>query len=279
VPSAERRAVHPERRPKAGVEGPALLILLLLAAPAFAAKVEKLAAPGWTVVNISPELANFYANEVARTLKTHGLKVVTASDIAAVLGNERQKQLLGCADDSTNCMVELGAALGCDGLLVANLARLGDVYRGSLKVVSAQDGSTLAEQPVDASSESRLLDALGEAANKLGRTLNPPPPRDVRAFALIPLLTGVATAAGCAAGFGVAVKNLHDIPDQPNEAAAQELARGGQTAEAVGWVMAGVTAAALTTAALVYFLSDRPAVTPTVTVSPNGAGAGVSVRF
>jgi hypothetical protein len=272
-------AVHPERRPKAGVEGPALLLALLFCTSAFAAKVEKLAAPGWTVVNISTELSNFYANEVARTLKAHGLKVITATDIAAVLGNERQKQLLGCAEDGSNCIAELGAALGCDGLLIANLARLGDVYRGSLKVVASTDGSTLAEQPVEAASEARLLDALSEAANKLGRTLNPPPPKDVRVFALIPLLTGVAAAAGCAAGFGVAVKNLHDIPEQNSEQAANNLAQQGQGAEVAGWVLGGVTVAALTTAALVYFLSDRPAVTPTVTVSPNGAGAGVSVRF
>jgi hypothetical protein len=255
------------------------LLLILGTSSAFAAKVEKLAAPSWTVVNISSELSNFYANEVARTLKGHGLKVVTASDIAAVLGNERQKQLLGCADDSQSCMVELGAALGCDGLLIANLARLGDVYRGSLKVVSAIDGATLAEAPVDAGSESRLLDALHEAAGLLGRTLNPPPPRDVRAFALIPLITGVAAAAGSVAGFAVAGSTLAQIPRQENEAAAQTLARQGQGAEVAAWVLGGVTVAALTTAALIYFLSDRPAVTPTVTVSPQGAGAGVSVRF
>lgn len=254
------------------------LALVLLAAPAFAGKVEKLAAPGWTVVNISPELANFYANEVARTLKAQGLKVVTEADIAAVLGNERQKALLGCADDSVSCMVELGAALGCDGLIVANLARLGDRYRGSLKVVSAQDGSTLAEQPVDAHSESGLLDALAEASRRIGKTLNPPPLRDVRAFALIPLLTGVAAAAGSAAGFGVASKNLAEIPNS-TESRALELKAQGEGAVAAGWVLAGTTVAALTAAALVFFLSDRPAVTPTVTVTPNGAGAGVSVRF
>jgi hypothetical protein len=254
------------------------LLAVLSASSAFAAKVEKLAAPGWTVVNISSELSNFYANEVARTLKGHGLKVVTASDIAAVLGNERQKQLLGCADDSQSCMVELGAALGCDGLLIANLARLGDVYRGSLKVVSAIDGATLAEAPVDAGSESRLLDALHDAAGSLGRILNPPPPKDVRAFALIPLLTGVAAAAGCVAGFAVAGSNLAEIPRQ-SESKALELAQQGRSAEVAAWVLGGVSVAALTTAALVYFLSDRPAVTPTVTVSPRGAGAGVSVRF
>lgn len=256
-----------------------LALMLAIAAPAQAAKVEKLAAPGWTVVNISPELANFYANEVARTLKAQGLKVVTAADIAAVLGNERQKALLGCPEDSASCMAELGAALGCDGLLVANLAQLGGHrYRGSLKVVSPQDGSTLAEEPVDAHSESGLLDALALAARKLGRSLNPPPPKDVRAFALIPLLTGVAAAAGSAAAFGVAGKNLAEIP-RSTEARAQALAAEGRTAEVVGWALAGTTAAALTAAALVYFLSDRPAVTPTVTLSPEGAGASLTVRF
>jgi hypothetical protein len=249
------------------------------AAPALAGKVEKLAAPGWTVVNISSELANFYANEVARTLKQSGLKVVTAADISAVLGTERQKMLLGCPEDSLSCMAELGSALGCDGLLVANLARLGDRYRGSLKVVSPQDGSTLAEQPVDAASESGLLDALAEAARALGRSLNPPPPRDVRAFALIPLITAVAAAAGSAAAFGIAGDRLAAIPAQGSESAAQTLAEQGQGAQVAAWALAGTTVAALTTAALVFFLSDRPQVTPTVTVTPQGAGAGVVVSF
>jgi hypothetical protein len=255
------------------------LLSLLWVTPALAGKVEKLATPGWTVVNISSELANFYANEVARTLKQQGLKVVTASDIAAVLGNEREKALLGCPEDSASCMAELGAALGCDGLLVANLARLGGRYRGSLKVVSPQDGATLAEQPVDAHSESGLLDALAEAARKVGRTLNPPAPRDVRAFALIPLITGVATAAGSLAAFSVAGQNLAGIPQQSDPAAAETLARQGRGAEVAGWVLAGTTVAALTAAALVFFLSDRPVVTPTVTVTPEGAGAGLSVVF
>lgn len=256
-----------------------LALMLAISAPANAAKVEKLAAPGWTVVNISPELANFYANEVARTLKAKGLKVVTAADIAAVLGNERQKALLGCPEDSAACMAELGAALGCDGLLVANLAQLGGHrYRGSLKVVSPQDGSTLAEEPVDAHSESGLLDALAAAAGRIARTLHPPPPRDVRAFALIPLVAGVAAAAGSAAGFGVAGKNLAEIP-LTTEARAQQLAAEGRVAEGLGWALAGTTAAALTAAALVFFLSDRPALTPTVTVSPGGAAVGVRAEF
>lgn len=255
------------------------LALALAAAPALGAKVDKLAAPGWTVVNISPELANFYANEVARTLKEQGLQVVTASDIAAVLGNERQKQLLGCSEDSLSCIAELGSALGCDGLLLANLARLGDVFRGSLKVVSALDGATLAEQAVDAASEAGLLDALSRAARQVARTLKPPPPVDVRPWALLPLAVGVAGAAGAAVGFGVAAGRHAEIPSQPTEAQATVLAQQGQSAQALGWVAAGVGAAALTTAALVFFLSDRPQVAPSVSVTKDGAAALLSGSF
>ena len=44
--------------------------------------------------------------------------VVGASDIATLIGLERQKQLQGCGEDSESCMAELGNALGVEGVLV-----------------------------------------------------------------------------------------------------------------------------------------------------------------
>jgi hypothetical protein len=46
---------------------------------------------------------------------------------------ERQKEMLGCKSDS--CMAELGGALGCDRLVAGDLARLGESWLISLKLV------------------------------------------------------------------------------------------------------------------------------------------------
>lgn len=59
---------------------------------------------------------------LATHLREHGLKVMTGRDIGAVLGLERQKQLLGCMDDSTSCSAELAGALGVGALVVGTVA-------------------------------------------------------------------------------------------------------------------------------------------------------------
>jgi hypothetical protein len=46
---------------------------------------------------------------LAKDLRDRGFDVVTAADIAAVLGVERQKQILGCGNDS--CLAELGGVI------------------------------------------------------------------------------------------------------------------------------------------------------------------------
>lgn len=250
---------------------PLLLVTLLSAAP------QKLAAPEWSTVNIPADLSAFYAAEVARALRAEGFEVVSARDISAVLGLERQKQLLGCAEDASACMTELGAALGCDAILTANLARLDDSFRGSLKVLSARDGKTLADERVEALGQKELLDALEAATRRLARRLRPPVP--ARTFWWIPLAAGVALGAGAGVTLGVATSNYAQIP-LSTEARAVQLASDGKTLQLSGWVMAGVGAGALVGAALLFLLGGEASpVQPQVTLSPAGAGLSLTGVF
>lgn len=240
----------------------------------------KLAAPEWSTVNIPADLASFYAGEVARVLRSEGFEVVSSRDIATVLGFERQKQLLGCAEDANSCMTELGAALGCDGILTANLARLDETYQGSLRVLSVTDGRTIADERVEATGQKALADALEAAALRLVKKLRPQAPQPgPRRYSWIPLAAGVALGVGAGVSLGVASSN-HALIPASEEARATQLANDGKALQGGGWVLAGVGAAAVAGAAVMFFLGgDPPPVTPQVTVTSGGAAVGLTGAF
>lgn len=85
-------------------------------------------------------LTDAIAAEVARTPK---LRVVTQSDIQAMLSLEKQKQLLGCAEDVA-CMAEIGGALGAERLLVPSVTKLGGTYLVHLKLIDVKKARVLA---------------------------------------------------------------------------------------------------------------------------------------
>lgn len=248
----------------------ALLLLSLAAAP------QKLAVPEWKTVNMPAELGGFYAGEFARAMRDQGFEVVTAADIRALLGFERQRQLLGCEEAAASCMAELGAALGCEAIVVADLARLDDTYRGSVRVLSATSGRTLATAPVRASGQRALADALESAAEGLARQLRPPPPGSgpSRGLAWLPLALGVGLGGGAAACFAVAGDAYTRIPSL-GEPEALRAAADGRTLQVVGWALAGTGAAALVTAGVVAFTGRPPTVAPQVSVGAGGASIGL----
>lgn len=118
-------------------------MLSLIAVTLLAATGPKVASPPWSVVDVKPELAAFYAEQLAQALRNEGLSVTTAADIATLLGAERQRELLGCSSAGGSCMVELANALGCDATLTVNLAKLGSSFRGLARLLSSRDGAVL----------------------------------------------------------------------------------------------------------------------------------------
>ncbi len=193
---------------------PLLLTALIAAAPA---KVPSLASPGLTSPNLSAKLSTFLSDHVAQQLALQGLKVVTSSEIAAVLGLERQKQLLGCNDTKVSaCMVELANALGSDGLITGSLARVGKRFHVTIKIIASSTGAQLALFDDEVGSEDALVEALTQAAPGLARDvrahLAPPgePPASAssvglrRSWGWAPTVVGAAAlvAGGIVAGLG-----------------------------------------------------------------------------
>src|SRR4051794_11103737 len=111
----------------------ALSLLLLTAAPA----PLRLAVPDFSVINVDKESAAFFMDRFAYRLRTKGLAVTTATEIDAVLGLERQKALLGCAEDASSCQMEILAAIGADGIVRARIARFGQRFELSLTLIDA----------------------------------------------------------------------------------------------------------------------------------------------
>ncbi len=117
-----------------------------------------------------------------------GIEVIGKSDINSIVGFEKQKQVMGCAEDST-CLAEIGGALGVDYILVGSLGGLGDLFRIDLKLVDAKRAKVRARVGVTVEGkESRLVAAIQKAVHDLvgpvGRDLSavanaaPPPVKE-----------------------------------------------------------------------------------------------------
>ena len=77
------------------------------------------------------------------------VSVITRQDVEALLGRERQRQLLGCADESGSCVAELAGALGAGLVLTGDLAKVGARFTVTLKLLSYAIGrpAKLADMP------------------------------------------------------------------------------------------------------------------------------------
>jgi TolB-like protein len=101
-------------------------------------------------------LTDIVAADVARA----GYEVISSNDIVAMLGFEKQKQALGCAEEAS-CLAQLGGALGATYLLSGQVGTIGTQYRVSLILVDTKGARTAARA---AEFCDRTEDALVKAA-------------------------------------------------------------------------------------------------------------------
>jgi hypothetical protein len=251
----------------------AVLAVMLAAAPS-------LAMPGLNPVNVGRAEADLYSDLLGQRLASGGVKIMSARDLGAVLGLERQKQLLGCGESS--CIAELAGALGTDGIVLGDVGKLGTSLALNVKVLSAQ-GALLAQYNAQVPSADEMPSALEVAASallgQLARSLHQPQlepkalaPSPLRAVAPVALaIGGVALAGGaaCLVVTGVkysAVQNAQTVQD------ANLFATQGKLWQPIGYVLAGVGAAGLITGAIMMLAGPQPVV-PTVTILPGGGGS------
>jgi hypothetical protein len=274
-------------------------MLALLTALTLAVEPVRLAAPGFSFVDLPEQKGALFADRLAKELERHGVRVTGRAEIEAAIGFERQKQLLGCPETATNCMAELAGALGTDGLLIGTLGRAGSQYVVSLKVVDA-NAISLGLASGRVASEEALLDFLDAAAEELARQLyaalgrerpaarptltvpdrpaaqvqGPPPAPQGSPLKVWPLPLAVG-AAGLVAGgvlWGVAKGTELDLrrglPVTDDAGLAARIA-AGRTYETLGWVAGGV-GLGLLAAGVAMAVVDRVQVS--ASVAPGGGG-------
>lgn len=251
----------------------------------------KLAAVGFSSVGMPADQVSFFSEHLAVKLAGEdGIRITTSKDIQALLGAERQRQLLGCADESTTCMAELAGALGVDGLVTGQVAKVGKSFQLSVKVLAGDGSRTLFAHASELlGSEEELLGELNRVAKKvsvkLHELLRPQAPLGVERAGgrpwgrLTPLALGVV-AAGIGAGLlisaGVDYGRLSNADAWPGIPASSFLNQisSGQVKQLWGVLLAGVGGAAML-GGLIWYLAGGTG--PQVSLSMDAAGASFVV--
>lgn len=157
------------------------VLLMVVATQATGQDPVKLASMGFNRVKVSAALATSFEETFALRLnETKLVRVTTPRDVASILGADRQKQLLGCADESTSsCLAELAGALGAEGLITGEVAQVGKLTQLTIKILSPKTGQPLFTSLKRLKGEEAVLEELDrvalEAAKELHAALRPPP--------------------------------------------------------------------------------------------------------
>ena len=279
--STERRFAESGSPP--GEEGDyiaaVLLIHLALALSVTAAAPDlKIAQGTFRFVGVSDELRAFIPEHVSQRLQRPGLKVVTPNDIQNLLGMERQRELMGCSE-GTGCTAELIGALGADGLLVGEVARVGDQLQVNLKILSGRSGETQATFARRIDQENKLLELLDAGADELAGQLlavhTPPTRRVLGAAFWVPTAVAIAGLAGGGIALGLAAGKQQSLLTPQSSArsldAGRQLVREGELLQTLGFVGVGVGAAAALTAAVAFGLAAQVPISASVSLGPGAA--------
>ena len=247
------------------------MLHLLLWATLGASPDVNLAVMPFTTVDVSEGKGALTSEHLATQLIAQGLRVSTPRDISTVLGLERQKQLLGCGDDS--CISEIAGALGVTDVVNGEIARVDDGYRLLVKVISAANGRPRFARSVALKSERDVFETLDvwaliiagrEAPRPEGRTLAP----------VVPLALGgaaVATGAGFLISAAVSWGSLQQRGGMALSLSDAQVARtNGERDQLIGFGLVGGGAAALIIGA-VWFAMTMPK-EPVVWLTPTFDG-------
>ncbi len=87
-------------------------------------------------------LTNIVVAEIARA---GGYSVISTAEISAMIGFEKQKQLLGCTDNSS-CLAEIGGALGVDYFVNGQVGKIGSRYHLNLALTDVVKATVAARE-------------------------------------------------------------------------------------------------------------------------------------
>lgn len=232
---------------------PSLLALVLSAQPV-------VAVVGLTPLDVTEQRADYLTEQLGAELLRQGLVVTTPADLRAVLGLERQRQLLGC--EGSSCLAELTGALGAEFVVLGQVARSSVGYRLTVKGVRASTGVAMFVWSTEQPTEPRLVSELSRCAAAFVDTLGLGSRSSGLAGPLVLGGTGGVIAlvgAGFLVSAGIAWADLRRrgadavAPDR-----AAIAAREGASHQVIGLIAAGV-GVAVGAAGLLWGLSSGSA--------------------
>src|SRR5437868_3019595 len=120
----------------------ALFLLVTLAGAPGAPSVAALNLKATT--GVSADKAQLLSDVMTEELRSAGTfsRVVSMQEVEAMLGLERQRQLLNC--EASSCVAELAGALGVDLVVTGTVGQLAKTAVLKLSLVDSRDGRTVA---------------------------------------------------------------------------------------------------------------------------------------
>lgn len=230
-----------------------------------------------------PEMAGYAEDRLANRLGERGFKVTTSADIQALLGLERQRQLLGCSEDA--CSGEIGAALGVPLLVVGRVSKIEERFDLDVRVIRQRDGVVVARDSRGIEGVKRLAELMEAAADSLAKQLEPKTPFAWRLW--VPLSLGVV-AAGIGGVFWVLAERDYFSWTTPGYAVPRTLVGIAEfdaelkrlnTQRLIGISTVGLGGALLVTGLLWNALAPSVPVSVVAAPTPGGAAVSVGGRF
>lgn len=239
-----------------------------------AASPLKIAVTGVSVTGINPAegqaFIDFFAQRFGDAL---GSDVVTPTQVAGVVGLERQKQMLGCSDASSSCLAELAGAMGVDFIVTGTMAKLDGGFTVSLKLIEVSSAKAKLSAATRVTGANALSDFLEQTARAWGRELKPgAPPLGPLPIVLGAVTAGLAITSGVFFGLSQAeAARLRRHDDFTASAQIASAASFGRTSQTLGWLFGGLTAAGVVGTVLAVVLG-APAGNVAFWSAPDGGG-------
>ncbi|MFZ5440271.1 MAG: kelch repeat-containing protein [Myxococcota bacterium] len=117
-----------------------------------------------SVPNEKLDGAAFTELVVSSVAGTEQFTVISSREVATLIGLERQKQLLGCGEES--CMAEVANAIGSNFVLTSSVGRVGETYLVTVKLVDARRSHVAARTTLQADQPNALLAAIWNATQQ-----------------------------------------------------------------------------------------------------------------
>lgn len=179
--------------------------------------------------------------------------VISAADIAAMVGYERQKKLIGCTEES--CLSEIGSAIGADKVLDTSVGTIGNLRVLAIKLIDVKAGKVSRRETETLADDNALVDAGHRLVAKV-LDLTPPPSKSStrRGVGVGLAVGGVALAAGGIVFGVIAEGQLGNYRTTADPGAASSARTSANVADALYGtaIVAGVVGAIL-------FLTGAPA--------------------